>query len=246
ELTGRKDELSYRLAELLDLDGPVSPSRAAFAAPQPHDAGPAAPASGAADPASSVGAPASAGGPKIEAAKAQVAAARAGRRTAGYAFAPRVSGFYAETARSGPDLDFSTEWSAGVTMTISLLIGGERAARFATAAAELEAARSGRQAAELEHTRELRTAARSYELAAERRRLTERAVSNRERSLEAAQDRYEEGRASLGEMLDEERALLELEIAERTLLYEQVLASIAYYRTTGELTVDFARKLIEE
>lgn len=227
ELEGRRYEVSLRLGELLGYDEAVDPASTEFNAPEFEPA-----------PAPT--------GPALEHAEAQLEAAKAQRRAAGLSFAPRVDGFYTDTARSGPDRDFTSEWQAGLSVTIPFLTGGERATRFAAAAAELSAARSAREAARIGQERELSAAERSYDIAGERRRLTARAANNQETSVDSTRDRYDEGRTSLSDLLQAEADLLELRISERRLLYEQVLAFVAYHRAAGELSIDLVESLTEE
>jgi outer membrane protein TolC len=186
------------------------------------------------------------GGPAIAAAEAQLAAAEAGRVASRTSFAPRVSGYARETARSGSDIDFAGSWTLGLTVTLPLFTGGERLARVDAAEAEVEAARISRNSLAISEATERSILADRWTVAAERRDLLRRAADNRARSLAALESRYAEGRASLSDVLAEESTLLELRMHERSTRYDQLLSYVAWIQRAGDLSPALIETLIEE
>ncbi len=227
ELVGLREDLTFRLGELLGRDEPVTPQSVSFSKPELE---------------TRIGAT----GPKLEEARARLSAAESKRTATAFSFAPTLEGFFTQTSRSGPELDFSSEWSGGLTVTIPLFTGGRRAARWSSARADLQAAQSSYSAAKLGQSRALRGAARTWEIAGERQRLIEQAVANRETSVSSMRNRYEQGRTSLSDLLNEEASLLELRMNERRLLYDQVLAFVSYHQTAGDLSPELIQSLTEE
>ncbi len=227
ELIRRRDELGYHLARLLGRTAPVVPQPHHFVLPDLTGELPAT-------------------GPAGRAAEARLEAARAGREGALYSFAPRISGFAAQTARSGADIDFTAEWSVGLNLTLPLATGGERNARVRSAEENVEAALHTLNAAISSERTEAGTAIRRWESAEARRELLSNAVARQEISVAATEKRYEEGRSSLSDLLAAEATLLEMNMHERSLRYEQLLSYISYHEIAGNLSPALAQTLIEE
>ena len=232
ELLHRKKELGYRLGGLLGRKQPVYPRKHTFSlsaisgkdlTDEPFPAG-----------------------PKTLAAEAGYAAAQAGKDAAQFSFAPRVDGFASQSLRSGPEIDFSSEWSLGLTVTLPIFTGGERLARLGAAEASAEAARHERDSAFINDRSEASILRSRWENTAVRRTYLSDAVQNQLLSVTATESRYKEGRSSLSDLLREETTLLELRMRERSLLYEQLLSYTAYYQIAGKLSPSFVRTFIEE
>lgn len=231
QLESRRDELAYRLASLLGRDRAVVPAVPQFVdAPQIAEVSP----GGAAR------------GPAFQAAHARYLAAEAARTAARARFAPAVDGFALQSGRSGGDLDVEGEWSLGLTVTVPLLTGGERLARLTAADADLEAARSLRASARTTTLTESRLLAQRWERAAEREALLTSAADSQERSVRAMEDRFDEGRASLSDLLTAETTLLELRMHARSARYDRLLAYVAHAEVTGTLSVELITSLVTE
>lgn len=227
ELLGNKESLAIRLGSLLGEDASTYPGKTRFDV-------------------FGVDGSTEGAGPALAIASAQVEAAEASKSASRLAFAPQLDAFAAQIARSGSDLDFETEWSLGLQLTVPLFSGGERMARMRSADAGLEGARSALQAARDAQTSALRVAETEWNSAKERRALIQGAIEHKKESVSATERRYEEGRASLSDLLSEEAELLEFQFEERRLLYTQVLSLISYHETTGELSESFFEGLIKE
>ncbi len=229
ELEQRREELAGRLGGVLGRREPIAPRRSELVSPElppqtPEGASPY-------------------GGPKVQEAEAQLAGAEAAKRGTVLSFAPSVDGFVSQSARSGSDREFSTEWSAGIAVTIPLFTGGERIAKLKSVDAGVSAAQHSYEAAKLSEAAELRAARRLWETAGRRRELLARAVDNQQRVVNAERERYHEGRSSLTDVLHEEATLLELRMQERGLLYEQLLAFVSYQQTAGKLSAELIETL---
>ena len=185
-------------------------------------------------------------GPKTLAAEAGYAAAQAGKDAAQFSFAPRIDGFASQSLRSGAEIDFSSEWSFGLTVTLPIVSGGERLARLGAAEANAEAARHERDSALINDRSEASILRSRWENTAIRRSYLTDAVQNQLLSVTATDNRYREGRSSLSDLLTEETTLLELRMRERSLLYEQLLSYIAYYQIAGKLSPSIVQTFIEE
>ena len=185
-------------------------------------------------------------GPQGLAADAKYAAAREAQQAALYSFVPRLSGFASQTLRAAPDTDISSEWALGLSVSLPILTGGERAARLQSAEARMNAARYARDVARAGEQNEARIAQAHSINAALRREYLAEAVRNKAVSVRGANNRYTEGRTSLSDLLTEEAELLELRMRERSMLYEELLAYVAYYKITGELSPSLVQIFIEE
>ncbi len=186
------------------------------------------------------------GGPAVQVAEARRSAAESRRQATFYSFAPSVSLFAVESARSGAAWEFESEWSAGVTVTVPLITGGARLAAVREANAALDAADEGYGAARLRETAGIAAARRKLEIAIERGELLQEAVAAQEVSVAATESRYEEGRASLSDLLTEEATFLNYRVQERSAHYEGLLALLGYYQLTGTLSPETIEGLIEE
>ncbi|MFW5643551.1 MAG: TolC family protein [Alkalispirochaeta sp.] len=231
ELEYRHDELAFRLASLLGQDHAVVPVVPAFREAPPIGAS--TDGSGAA-------------GPAWQAAEAHYLAAEASRSAARASFAPSVNGFAAQSSRSGSDIDFTNEWSLGLTVTVPLVTGGERLARLNAAEADVEAARHNRASARTAEITESRLLVQRWERAAEREELLAAAAVNQERAVRAVEDRFNEGRASLSDLLTEETTLLELRMHIQSTRYDRLLAYVAHAEIAGALSPALITSLIEE
>lgn len=187
-----------------------------------------------------------AAGPTLDAARAQLANAETRHETVKRSFFPQVSGFVTQSARSGSDMDFFTDWSAGVSVTIPLYTGGERTARLASTDASRKSAFYSYEAARNEHFTALRIQEERMKTLRQRQEMIRRAVDSRRVALEAVTRRYEEGRASAGDLLAEETALIELQIQEQTLQQDRLAAYVAYHRQLGTLSVSTIEALLED
>lgn len=232
ELLHRKEELGYRLGVLLGRKQPVYPRKHIFslAALSGQD----------------IIEETFPAGPKTLAAEAGYAAAEAGKDAAQFSFAPRVDGFASQSLRSGPEIDFSSEWSLGLTVTLPIFTGGERLARLGAAEARAEAARYERDSALINEQSQAAVLQSRWENTAVRRTYLAEAVQNQILSVTATESRYKEGRSSLSDLLSEETTLLELRMREQSLLYEQLLSYIAYNQIAGKLSPSIAQTFIEE
>ncbi len=229
ELRQRQEELSYRLATLLGRDEPVSPVVPQFRDPPPI--------------------PTSEeriGGPAAQVAEAQYLAAQAARDAARTSFAPRIDGFATQSFRSGSDLNFNAEWSLGLAVTVPILTGGERRARLSVAEADLLSAEHNRAAVTTETLADAGILQRQWHNAAERGELLQSAVENQERAVQAVEDRFQEGRGSLSELLTAETTLLELRMHQQSTRYDQLLAYLTHSEITGELSAPRIQSLIQE
>ncbi|MDA3948848.1 MAG: TolC family protein, partial [Spirochaeta sp.] len=231
QLQYRQDELAFRLASLLGQDRAVAPAVPDFREAPPIGTS--------ADQNAAVG-------PAWQAAEAQYRAAEASHTATQTSFAPHINGFASQSTRSGSDLDFTAEWSLGLTVTVPLFTGGERLARLNAAEADVEAARHNRasvRTAELTETRLLR---QRWDRAAQREELLAAAAVNQERSVSAVENRFTEGRASLSDLLTAETTLLELRMHEQSTRYDRLLAYIAHTQIAGDLSPALITSLIEE
>lgn len=227
ELEQRRHALAARLGSLLGRREPVAPARTELIAPAFNNQS----------------AESSPAGPQLQQAEAQLGGAQAVRHATQYSFVPTVDGFVSQSARSGSDLDFFTEWSAGVSLTIPLFTGGERVARLKAADAGLAAAQQAVASARLAEDVELRSAIRRWESSAQRRDLMLRAAEHQQRVVRAEQERYHEGRSALADVLSQEATLLQFRMQERSLLYEQLLAFVVYQQTAGNLSAELIEQL---
>lgn len=231
ELEFRQDELAFRLASLLGQDHAVVPEVPEFLEAPPiegtHERN-------------------AAVGPAWQAAEAQFSAAEASLSAARASFVPSLNGFAAQSYRSGSDIDFTSEWSLGLTVTVPLVTGGERIARLNSADAGVEAARSNRDSARTAELTESRLLVQRWEHAAQREELLTAAAVNQERSVRAVENRYNEGRASLSELLTAEITLLELRMNAQSTRYDRLLAYIAHAEITGELSPALITSLVKE
>ncbi|ORC31827.1 hypothetical protein B4O97_16910 [Marispirochaeta aestuarii] len=185
-------------------------------------------------------------GPGSLAADAQYAAAQEAKKSTLSAFAPRLSGFASQTFRASAETDIASEWALGLSVSMPLFTGGERAAHLQSAEARLKAARYELDAARTNEQSEAQIAMLRSDNAASRREYLAKAVENQELTVQAAEFRYSEGRSSLSDVLTEEAALLELRLRERSMLYEELLSYVAYYKLAGKLTPSLAGKFIQE
>jgi outer membrane protein TolC len=229
ELRHRREELSYRLATLLGRDESVTPVVPQFRDPPPI---------------ATTGE--RFGGPAAQVAEAQYLAAQAARDGARTSFVPRIDGFATQSFRSGSDLDFGAEWSLGLAVTVPILTGGERRARLSAAEADLLSARHNRAAVAAETVTDARILERRWHNAAERGELLQSAVENQERSVQAVEDRFQEGRGSLSELLTAETTLLELRMHRQSTRYDQLLAYLTHLQIAGELSAPRIQSLIQE
>lgn len=185
-------------------------------------------------------------GPAIDAARAHLTTAETRHEAVKRSFIPQVGGFMTQTARSGSEIDLFTDWSAGVSVTVPLFTGGERTARLAATDAARQSASLTYEAVRNDHFTALRIQEERMETLRQRQEMIRRAVNSRTISLDAVTTRYEEGRASLSELLAEEAALLELRIQEQTLHQDRLTAFIAYQRQLGTLSVSTIEALLED
>ena len=232
ELLHLKKELGYRLGSLLGRKQPVYPGKQTFSFAALNDR--------------NIIEETFPAGPKTLAAEAGYAAAQAGKDAAQFSFAPRVDGFAVQSLRSGPEVDFLSEWSVGLTVTLPIFTGGERLALLGAAEASAEAARYERDSAMINDRSETSILRSRWENTAVRRSYLTDAVQNQMLSVTATDSRYKEGRSSLSDLLTEETTLLELRMRERSLLYEQLLSYIAYYQIAGKLSPSIVQTFIEE
>jgi len=236
ELEYRQDELAFRLASLLGQDRAVAPAVPDFLEAPP------------------IGGAATGGteerdaavGPAWQAAEAQYLAAEAARTAVRSSFAPSINGYATQSSRSGSEIDFTSEWSLGLTVTVPLVTGGERIARLSAAEADVEAARYNRESRRTAELTESRLLVQRWERAAQREELLAAAAVNQERSVRAVEDRFTEGRASLSDLLTEEITLLELRMHAQSTRYDRLLAYITHAEIAGELSPALITSLIEE
>ncbi|MFO8043844.1 MAG: TolC family protein [Alkalispirochaeta sp.] len=229
ELRQRREELSYRLATLLGREEPVSPVVPQFI-----------------DPPRITTSEDRLGGPATHVAEAQYLAAQSARDGARTSFVPRIDGFATQSLRSGSDFDFNAEWSLGLSVTVPILTGGERRARLTAAEADLLAAEHNRAAVTTEILADAGILQRQWANAAERGELLQSAVENQERAVRAVEDRFQEGRGSLSELLTAETTLLELRMHQQSTRYDQLLAYLTHSEITGELSAPRIQSLIQE
>jgi outer membrane protein len=229
EIEEGRREISWRLGTLLGKSHPVTPN-----------------VTGLGRDTSITVDPGNTAGPTLAAARAQQANAETLHEAVQRSFYPQIHGFVAPTARSGSDLDFSTDWSAGLSVTIPLYTGGERTARLAATDAARKSASYSYEAARNEHVAALRIQEERIETLRQRQELIRHAVAGRQVSLDAVARQFEEGRASAGDLLAEESALLELQIQEQALQQDRLSAYIAYHRQLGTLSESTIEALLEE
>jgi outer membrane protein TolC len=242
ELELHIEELSLRLAEILGRREPVTP--VAEGLTLPHSVTGALTATGVTG-GDGPGA-LTAEGPRALTAEAQRSGAEAAKRATVLSLAPSITGFAARTSRSGADREFTDEWSAGITVTVPLVTGGERTARIYAADAGVKAAEAGYRTAQLQENTAVRIAQARWDSAERRREILSRAIGEQKRAVTAQENLYREGRISLSELLSEETSLLDLRMQEKRVLYEQLLAYVSYQQTVGRLTVSLLESLIQE
>ena len=119
-------------------------------------------------------------------------------------------------------------------------------ARVQSTEARLNAAQYERDSTITNERNEAQIARRRSQHAALRREYLAEAVKNQAVSVTAKDNAYKEGRASLSDLLTEEAVLLELKMRERSMLYDELLAYVAYYTITGELSPSLAQIFIKE
>ncbi|MFW5695525.1 MAG: TolC family protein, partial [Alkalispirochaeta sp.] len=170
----------------------------------------------------------------------------AARDGAQASFAPRIDGFAMQSFRSGADVDFNAEWSLGLAVTVPILTGGERRARLNAAEADLLSAGHNRTAVTTESLTDLRILQQQWYNAAERGQLLQSAVENQHRAVQAVEDRFEEGRGSLSDLLTAETTLLELQMHRQSTRYDQLLAYLTHTEIAGELSASRVQSLIQE
>ncbi len=181
-------------------------------------------------------------GPQVRKARAKVEQAKAMKSLAVRSFLPDISGFATYIYRSGADLDLIGEWAAGVSVKLPLFTGGRRIAKVRQTQAALSAAENNLQAVQTAQQTELQIARRQWQSAKQRRERISVAVENKASSVAAWQKMYEAGRIPLSELLLRETELLQLQIQERSLAWQEVLSVLRYQSIAGTLP-DFIEKM---
>ncbi len=174
-------------------------------------------------------------GPQVRKAQARVEQARAMKALAVRSFLPDISGFATYIYRSGADLDLIGEWAAGVSVKLPLFTGGRRIAKVRQAGASLSAAESNLRAAETAQQTDLELALQQLHSARQRRQRIGAAVTSKATSVAAWQEMHKAGRIPLSELLVRETELLQLQIQERSLAWQEVLSALRYQAIAGTL-----------
>jgi outer membrane protein len=144
--------------------------------------------------------------------------------------------------RSGTDLEFEENWTAGLRLTVPLFDGGSISSDVGKAKAGVLQAKEEERALRLEITRSVRDAYLGIENAAERIAATEKAVASAKESLRIEQLRYKTGAGTSTDVIDAQEALLRAEMDYYQALYDKAIAHAALRKATGEEVGEEARK----
>jgi outer membrane protein TolC len=232
----RLDATERELARLLGVD----PDSARAAALAPAASAPAPPA-----PRAELEARARAVSPALERARREAAASEAARALARTAYFPELRAVGAFQQLGGAELDFATEWNAGLVLAIPLWDGGATASRVARA----EAARTVASAAVVEA--ELAVAAaidRALAAGTEARTRAEALGRAAERLAEVVRVerlRLEVGAGIQVDYLDAEAELAAARAERAAAAASALVARVELARATGELDLDWIRDTLE-
>lgn len=232
----RLDATERELARLLGVD--PSSARAASLAP-------ASPALSPPPSRAELEARARAASPALARASRDAAASDAARALARTAYFPELRAVGAFQQFGGADLDFATEWNAGLVLAIPLWDGGATASRVARAEASRDAAVAAVAETELAVgaaidralTAEIEAAARAAALGRAAERLAE--VVRVERL------RLEVGAGTQIDYLDAEAELAAARAERAAAAASAVVARVELARATGELDLDWIRDTLE-
>jgi outer membrane protein TolC len=125
------------------------------------------------------------------------------------------------------------QWSVGITASLPLFQGAERAARRRQAKEQLEASRTEQAMAELGVEQKVRTALVQLETAYASAERAIRAAQAAQQTLEVTQAAYREGTASLVDLIDAQNAALATRERASTTAYEVLQRWMAVQRAGG-------------
>lgn len=231
------DAAERELARLLDLD-PDS-TRAAALAPLPERL---APPGDSAD----LAARAVAANPAVERARRQAAAAEAARALARTAYFPQLRAVGSLQEFGDGSLDFTTEWNAGLQLTVPLWDGGATESRVARAEAGRDAARAAVAEVELAVRSSVDRALTALAEAESRAAALARAADRLAEVARVEKLRLEVGAGTQVDYLDAESALASTRAAHTTARTGALVAHVELARATGELGAEWIRTTLEE
>ncbi len=185
-------------------------------------------------------------GPAARQARARKESAAYGEKAARRSLWPELSVFAGNTWRSGGDLDFASEWSAGLSLRFPVLDYARRAASIRAAEAGTAAAESRYREARISEASNAEILFSRMEGLRRREDFLERAVRGRETAVEAFRERYSEGRLSLSELLAGEAELLQLAIQRRSVIFRRASTFLEYHALRGTLTEKIILSIVEE
>ncbi len=159
---------------------------------------------------------------------------------------PELSGFALYSYRAGSEMEFEGEWVAGLTLRIPLLEGGRRIAAVKSSQAAVYAAQENLNASQLAESVLLKIARANWESVRTRQSYLTSATHKKTVSVTAMRALYQEGRLALSELLTQETELLQVQIKERAVKYQEIATLLDYQAISGELNRDQIKRIIEE
>lgn len=231
ELDSQRIEISLRLALWLGSDTPVKPVVTA-----------AVDATGSVSFLEAVPVEAA---PRIREAEGRLEQASARYAAAAKAYWPELTGFAAVLSRSGDDLDFTSEWSAGVAVRMPLFTGGRRSASKKAAAAARMAAERRYLAVQLELQTNERAAIARWRSANSRQAALSQAAENKFISVSAQRELQAAGRLTLAELLTQETELLNMQLKAADMALAARFALLDYHIAIGTLSPAYAQAIVE-
>lgn len=184
--------------------------------------------------------------PAIARARREAAAAEAARALARTGYFPELRAVGSLQQYGSGDLDFASEWNAGLVLAIPLWDGGATTARVRRAEASRDAATAAVAEAELAVAAGVDRGIAAWNEAAARSGALERAVERLAEVARVEKLRLDVGAGTQVDYLDAEAALASTR-AERTSAVAAALAArVELARLAGELGPDWIRKTLEE
>lgn len=170
-------------------------------------------------------------------AKALVEQAEAMQSISKRSFLPDLSAFAVYNYRSGgTDWDPDGEWAAGVKLSIPIFNGGKHIAGLQASKASLKSAEQGMKATVNNEQARFQIALYQWKSAQYQKERLVQAVMHKEQFVSAQKAVYKAGRIPLSELMSQETELLQLNLQEKSQIYNERRSAIEYYATAGKLT----------
>jgi outer membrane protein TolC len=160
-------------------------------------------------------------------------------------FLPDLSGFAVYYYRSGgTDWDPDGEWAAGVKLSIPIFDGGKRIAGLQTSNSDLRSSEQSMKATVNNETARFKIASYQWKSAQHQEENLVQAVIHKEQYVTAQKAVYKAGRIPLSELMSQEAELLQLNLREKSIVYNERRSAIEYYASAGILTEEIIFTLL--